>query len=313
MTIKVLMRSDGEFSFADAETLIEKTLQDIMSNPLNDEDVQSVITGITSDKLYGLETVHEKLDYISVHETYLGQPDYFEDDLQRYMSVTPDDIAKAFTRHIKDASAVITRVVPNGPTDLIIPEDNHVYPGRKIPSLDRISRPEWQAPEDDFDRSVKPETGSVEQTTLPSYTKFNLANTVPVFLMQSDETPMTTIENLMDIGRKADTGLRVKELAFTKAYFTKSNALNFESHAQKVFLLSRLALYGLDQNYLDDQAEALRSMTVDTLNQKSRSIFDIERQIIVIVGSKTDMFNELSSLGYPVIEVDETGKSAGPG
>ncbi|GLQ24625.1 peptidase M16 [Algimonas ampicilliniresistens] len=599
MTIEVLMRSNEEFSFADAEALIEKTLQDMMSNPLDDVDVQSVITGITSDKLYDLETVHEKVDYISVHETYLGQPDYFEDDMQRYMSVTPDDIAKAYTQHIKDASAVITRVVPNGRTDLIIPEDNYVYPGRKIPSLDRISRPEWQAPEDDFDRSVKPEPGPVEKTRLPSFTKFNLANTVPVFLTQSDEAPITTIEILMDIGRKddpidrigmaklmtamleesslytpahelsehlnslgaslnisvgeslsalrlktpsrhaeqsmmivaehllapkfdpeefetakrqaisnaqsslkrpsylasslfnrlvygsdnafaypsaglpetleaislddlktfyrthytadriqilsasdldkseltqvlsplkdtevapdrsftvepfpviskpviyfvdkpgatqseirvgragsafdhddahykarvmnymfgadfnsrlnsnlrenkgytygihsrvsangdygrfridtgvrtdatvdalreiiaemekmADTGLRAGELAFTKAYFTKSNALNFESHAQKIFLLSRLALYDLDQNYLDEQAEALRSMTVDTLNEKSRSIFNIERQIIVIVGSKADVFDGLSSLGYPVIEVDETG------
>lgn len=604
LSFEILLPRDGRLSFADAEALIDDTVSNMMSVPLDDAEIRSVVNGIVADKVFALETVHQKVDYLSLHETLLDRPDYFASDIERYETVTANDILRVYNTHLVDNSAVIMRVVPNGRMDLVIPADNWDYPGRNIPVRDTTVLRQWSAPTDTFDRSVRPDLGTAATTTLPDITEFALSNAIPVLSARNAESPITTIEILFDIGMKDDpngmdgmtrltsamfeestvetaaetlsaqldtlgasldinvgsthsamrlktpsqnaeasfgivakrlltpkfdagefatvkrrsvssaqaalkradfvastlfnrlvygpknhfaspslglpdtldsitltdvkrhydthyradrmqvlivsdldptalsrllapleavrpgtgyvfnpapiptrdqpviyivdkpgatqsqirigkatdvfdntgphfrqrlanymfgedfnsrlnaklreekgytygihsgvsanehfgklridtgvrtdatidalkdilaemgrmaaSGLTEEELAATKAYFSQSGALNFESQSQKIFLLSRLAIHDLDRDYLETRADALAATRLDSLNDLARDFFNIQDQIIVVVGSKADIFDGLLELGYPVIEVTETGRAVTP-
>ena len=59
-----------------------------------------------------------KADQLNYYNYFVGTPDYFERDLDRYRRVTPEDVRRAARRYILDAHRVVLSVVPQGKTDL---------------------------------------------------------------------------------------------------------------------------------------------------------------------------------------------------
>jgi zinc protease len=59
-----------------------------------------------------------KADQLNYYNYFVGTPDYFERDLDRYRRVTPQDVQRAARRYMLDAHRVVLSVVPQGKTDL---------------------------------------------------------------------------------------------------------------------------------------------------------------------------------------------------
>lgn len=63
-----------------------------------------------------------KSDQLNAYHTYLGRPDYFEADLQRYRDATPQGVRDAVARHLVPDRMVALSVVPLGQRALALPE-----------------------------------------------------------------------------------------------------------------------------------------------------------------------------------------------
>jgi zinc protease len=59
-----------------------------------------------------------KADQLNAYEFYAGRPDYFAEDLARYMSLDPDDIQAAASRYLRDDARLVLSVVPQGKKNL---------------------------------------------------------------------------------------------------------------------------------------------------------------------------------------------------
>ncbi len=57
-----------------------------------------------------------RADQLNAYNVYVGRPDYFEADLQRYLAITADDLAAA-ARRLRPEDAVVLSVVPRGRLD----------------------------------------------------------------------------------------------------------------------------------------------------------------------------------------------------
>ena len=67
--------------------------------------------------LFRLQTVGGfggKSDQLNAYNTFIGDPGYFEQDLRRYRSATPEQLRDAAIKHLKPARRVILSVVPRG-------------------------------------------------------------------------------------------------------------------------------------------------------------------------------------------------------
>jgi zinc protease len=53
-----------------------------------------------------------KSDQLNAYNVFLGNPDYFDRDLQRYQSVTPESLRTAAARYFDPAKRVTLSIVP---------------------------------------------------------------------------------------------------------------------------------------------------------------------------------------------------------
>lgn len=135
-----------------------------------------------------------KVSTLAAYETFTGNPDYLQKDLERHLAVTAEDVMRVYEKYIKDKPAVILSILPKGKEDLIAGEDNY-----------EISREGYTAPEntydgltyekavDDFDRSVQPSPGKNPVITVPDFWEEEMDNGIHVIGTKSEEVPAVTI------------------------------------------------------------------------------------------------------------------------
>jgi len=63
-----------------------------------------------------------KADQLNAYNTYRGDPHWFDADLDRYLSATGDAIRTAVVEWLDPARAALLSVVPQGGTDLGLPD-----------------------------------------------------------------------------------------------------------------------------------------------------------------------------------------------
>ena len=59
-----------------------------------------------------------KADGLNGYYTRTGNPDFFNEDLNRYRALDPTDIQSAIQTHLRDDGRVILSIVPQGRTEL---------------------------------------------------------------------------------------------------------------------------------------------------------------------------------------------------
>jgi zinc protease len=67
-----------------------------------------------------------KSDQLNAYNTFLGKPDYFNEDLSRYERVTPASLQRATAQYLRDGRRVALSVVPRGRLDLAVADSSAV-------------------------------------------------------------------------------------------------------------------------------------------------------------------------------------------
>jgi len=94
--------------------------------PNNDEMERGRVQA-ESQFVYRLQTVGGfggKSDQLNAYNVYMGDPGYFERDLERYETVTPASLQGAVTRYAQRARRMTLSIVPRGRTNLAIPDSS---------------------------------------------------------------------------------------------------------------------------------------------------------------------------------------------
>jgi len=63
-----------------------------------------------------------KADQLNFYSYFVGTPDYFQRDLDRYLKVTPADVQRIARAYLVDAHRVVLSVVPQGKPELAVPQ-----------------------------------------------------------------------------------------------------------------------------------------------------------------------------------------------
>jgi len=108
-------------SLPELETVIQEELDRIKSEPPTERELQRAVNQYEATFLRRLESVGGfggKADRLNAYFTYTGNPDYFNEDLGRYRTVSGVDLQSVGLSFLRDDARVILSVVPEGRTDL---------------------------------------------------------------------------------------------------------------------------------------------------------------------------------------------------
>jgi zinc protease len=88
-----------------------------------------------------------------------------------------------------------------------------------------------------------------------------------------------------------------EDLAATKSFLLKSNAMAFETLADKIGILRDMSLYGFPADYVLQREAIVRDMTIDRIRELAGRHLRPQGMIWLVVGDAATQQSRLSSLG----------------
>ncbi len=181
-------------SLEDIEQVLRQSLIDFEARGVEEDDLVKIKSKMEAGFVFGLQSVRGKTSQLAAYETYLNNPNWSEQDLIRYKQVSADDVMRVYRKYIKDAHAVIMRIVPMGALASVSPEDNFERPERNFDQLSRAGKDlPLRTVEEDFDRSQRPAVGAVPSVEIPKFWEEKLSQNIRVLGAKNDETPTTSL------------------------------------------------------------------------------------------------------------------------
>ncbi len=89
-----------------------------------------------------------------------------------------------------------------------------------------------------------------------------------------------------------------KDLETTKGFLIKSNARAFETAGAKLRMLQNISTYDWPHDYVKNQEEIVKSMTVERVRELSEKYLDESKMIWLIVGDAKTQLDRMKELGF---------------
>jgi len=163
------------------------------------------ITGMAeADAVFALQSVRGKVSQLASNETFYGQPDRIETQLEQIRSVTPESVMDSYQRFVKNKNKVTLSVVPNGQLELAVKEANFDTPSRTLPEFDKVTEDQlvMRKAVDDFDRSKMPPVDEAVKASMPDLYRIHYKNGAELIGTISDETPTVQLEIQLPAGER---------------------------------------------------------------------------------------------------------------
>ena len=216
---------------ATLNTLVDETLTEFETRGVNEDDLQRTKGGIEASTIFGLQSVSGKVSALSGGETFYGQPDLVQADLDRYRNVTAEDVMRVYRQYIKGKHAVTVSVVPQGHPEMAAAPQNFTLPPRDIPGPDESAGDVVTAEiNDSFDRTVVPEAGPAPTVHVPDFWKTKLAPGIDMLGVTSAETPTVTLTLNLEGGMLLDPQDKAG-LAYLTAAMMNESTENYSNEA----------------------------------------------------------------------------------
>ncbi len=192
-------------SLSDFEAEMRQALDDFEKNGVSDEDIQKFKARYESRRINGLATVSGKVSQLAAYETFAGNPNYLQSQLDQYLSVTREDVIRVYNKYVKGKYAVIQSVLakedgqPAKPDNFTAQtEGNNPFPVTDYSGLT------YNKPKSSFDRSKRPTPGQSPLVQVPKIWTATTKNGIKVIGTKSTEIPTVAIELTINGGHKME-------------------------------------------------------------------------------------------------------------
>ncbi len=192
-------------TLADMEQLYRAALDSLEKRGITEEDMAKFKGSIKSQTINGLQSVEGKVSELAQFQTFTGDPNRVQKEIDRYNALTRQDVLNAYNKYIKNKGAVIVSVLTKGGNIAAAKADNYTIDTTHYKAPDYgYAGLKYQPGKDDFDRSKAPALGPVPVTKVPLYWTKTLPSGVRVIGSENTEVPVVTMNLTIPGGRLAD-------------------------------------------------------------------------------------------------------------
>ncbi|WED26196.1 insulinase family protein [Vibrio sp. DW001] len=179
-------------------------LVNFKANGVEQGKLEQIIGQAESSAVFALQSVHGKVTQLASNETFYGQPDRIERQLEQLKGVTPEAVMNAYNTFVEGKNKVTLSVVPKGKLDLEVRKVDFITPERTLPKYNKIesSDLEYSKAKDSFDRTIMPPVGGAVKGNMPELYNVYLDNGIEVLGTESSETPTVELQILLPAGHR---------------------------------------------------------------------------------------------------------------
>jgi len=117
------VRARPEVDLDGIETAVDEEIARLAAQGPTQAELDRVVNGLVTGFVGALETVEGKADRLNDYLYYAGNPDFAEQDLNRYRALTPADIQRVAQQYLAGKNHVLISIVPQGKTELAAQEN----------------------------------------------------------------------------------------------------------------------------------------------------------------------------------------------
>ncbi len=179
-------------SLDDIEKEIDAEIARIKTTPPTAEEMSRALNSIESQTIYGLQTVLGKASQLTTFAGYLGKPNWFQPDLDRYRTVTPADVQRVANSYLSGNRLVMTYTPRTGEAARVNRE------------ADRTTTAKSNGKKDDpviAEQAAKlPKPGPDPKFALPPIEKTKLSNGMDLWMVEHHELPIVSMNMVFGTG-----------------------------------------------------------------------------------------------------------------
>lgn len=180
-------------SLDDIEKEIDAEIARIKSAPPTADEMSRALNSIESQSIFGLQTVLGKAGQMTTYAGYLGKPNWFQADIERYRAVTPADVTRVAN----------TYLTPNRLVMSYVPRAGEATRGPR--AADRTTTAASNGKKDDSmmiaEQTAKlPKPGPDPKFALPAIEKTKLSNGMELWMVEQNELPIVAMNMVFRTG-----------------------------------------------------------------------------------------------------------------
>jgi zinc protease len=179
--------------FNETEKLIHSTVEEFEKTGITDESLLRSKAKMESNIIDGIETTFGKASYLSNWQIFAGKTMNLSDELNRYNSVSKEDIIRVFGKYIKDKHAAIVNVYPKDPESKDSVKSVNPYANMKPTDAAEFAGLKYTKAKDNFDRSKHPVPGAPKAPAVPAYYTGKLSNGIELIGTQYKLAPKVVL------------------------------------------------------------------------------------------------------------------------
>ena len=125
--------------------------------------------------------------------------------------------------------------------------------------------------------------------------------------IRADATDSALVEIIQQLKEYHAKGPDKEEISFMKNSIGQSDARNYETGSQKAAFISRILMYDLPSNFVEQQTKILNNISKEEIAKLAAKYYDLNKMNILLVGDKSVFLPKIKDLGYEIIELDADG------
>ena len=171
------------------EAAINTEIERIKAEGPTADEINRSVTQRDAQAIYGLQTVFGKGSALANYAGYLGQPNYFQANLDRYRKVTAEDVKRVANKYLGPNRLVLSAVpakTPPPPAKADKPASTETK--KKDTAL--IAKQE----------AMLPKAGPDPKLVLPAIEKTKLSNGLNVWVVKQNELPIVSMNMVINAG-----------------------------------------------------------------------------------------------------------------
>lgn len=181
-------------SLADMYKIVNESIEEFAKTGITDEQLATFIKGQKASTIYGLESVSRKVSQLAAYYTFTGDANYIAKDLERYESLTKEDVMNAFKKFIyKKNHLTVSVATKNDPNNVV------AAPNYEVEEVDNFKLDygyeglTYNKAKDTFDRSVMPQAGPSVVVKAPDFWTSKIAKNMDAIGTVSSEIPVVVL------------------------------------------------------------------------------------------------------------------------
>ena len=287
-------------SLEEIEKEINLEIERIKKEPPTTEEMARALNRRESSFIYGLQSVLGKGSELSSYAGFLGKPNYFQTDLDRYRKVTPADVQRVANQYLT-ANRLVMSYVPGKPAEATnVATDKPTTTKAKETDAALVAR----------QKAMLPKPGPTVKFTLPAIEKTKLSNGLNVWFVKQNELPIVFMYLVFNSGSIMDSAEKYGVASWTASMLNQGtssrSAVDIANQLQAIgasvnaagasFDSSAVSMQTLTKNL--DQALNIYADVIQNPSFPNTEIESLRRRSIIGLAQRKSQPSVVASLAF---------------